>query len=151
MLAGGWLADAITTRSARPLATRRYLCAGCFLTAAVCLGAGVRCDDPMAVAVLWGVSFGAMHVTMPNWWSVVVPQCGRHVGTLSGLMNGVGVIGAMASQGFVGVYADWRGAAGYSGREQWDPMIDVYCGALVLAAVAWWAYRFRPLPDHPPP
>jgi NAD(P)-dependent dehydrogenase (short-subunit alcohol dehydrogenase family) len=111
---------------------------------------GVRCDDPFALAALWGASFCAMHVTLPNWWSVAVPQCGRHVGTVSGLMNGAGVVGAMASQWFVGAFSDYTGAAGYTGREQWDAMIDVYAGALVLAAGAWWLYRYSPLDEARP-
>jgi MFS family permease len=147
MLLGGWLADRIPRWSRDPVAARRYLGVGCYLTAAGCLFAGIRCDDPLALAGLWGASFCAMHVTLPNWWSVAIPQCGRHVGTLFGLMNGVGVIGAMASQWFFGAFSDWRAAAGYTGRAQWDPLFDVYVGVLILGAVAWWSYRFRPLAD----
>jgi hypothetical protein len=62
-------------------------------------------------------------------------------------MNGSGVIGAMASQWFVGAVADNRAAAGFHGREQWDPMIDVYVAVLVVAAGVWWCYRYRPLED----
>ena len=145
MLLGGWLADRLLKWSTDPLAARRYLGVGCYLTAALCLFLGIRCDHPMALALLWGASFCAMHVTLPNWWSVAIPQCGRHVGALFGLMNGMGVIGAMASQWFVGAFSDWRASQGYTGREQWDGMFDVYTGVLVLAAVAWWSYRDRPL------
>jgi hypothetical protein len=89
-----------------------------------------------------------MHITLPNWWSVAIPQCGRHVGALFGLMNGMGVFGAMASQFFVGAFADWRKSRGFSGRAQWDPMLDAYVGVLLLGAIAWAAYRSRPLePD----
>jgi hypothetical protein len=62
-------------------------------------------------------------------------------------MNGAGVIGAMASQWFVGAWTDARAEAGYVGRAQWDPMFDVYAGVLVLAAASWWFYRYRPLGD----
>jgi ACS family glucarate transporter-like MFS transporter len=146
---GGWLADRITRRSADPVTARRYLGVVCYLAAAGCLFAGVRCDDPLALAGLWGASFCTMHVTLPNWWSAAIPQCGRHVGALFGLMNGVGVLGAMASQWFVGAFSDWRAAAGYTGRAQWDPLFDVYVGVLLLGAAAWWSYRFRPLADTP--
>jgi hypothetical protein len=53
----------------------------------------------------------------------------------------------MASQGFVGVFTDWRASRGFTGRAQWDPLFDVYVGVLVCGAVAWAAYRPRPLPD----
>jgi MFS family permease len=149
MLFGGWLADRIPRWTSDPVAARRYLGVACYLTAAGCLFAGARCDDALALAGLWGASFCAMHVTLPNWWSVAIPQCGRHVGALFGLMNGVGVLGAMASQWFVGAVSDWRAAAGYTVRAQWDPLFDVYVGVLILGALAWWSYRFRPFADAP--
>ncbi len=151
MLFGGWLADAIPRKTTYPLRAKRYVNSGCYLIAAACLYCGIRCDDPFALAGFWGASFCAMHVTLPIWWSVAIPQCGRHIGALSGLMNGVGVIGAMASQSFAGQFSDWRERQGYAARERWDPMFDYYVGALVLAAVAWWAYRYRPLQrrEHP--
>jgi MFS family permease len=145
MLFGGWLADRLPRWSSDPLRARRYLGVGCYLTAALCLFLGIRCDDSLALALLWGGSFCAMHITLPNWWSVAIPQCGQHVGALFGLMNGLGTIGAMSSQWFVGVFSDWRGRQGYTGRAQWDGMFDVYVGALILAAVAWWCYRYREL------
>ena len=39
---------------------------------------------------------------------------------------GVGVMGALVSQGFVGFFADAQKARGLSGRAQWDPLFDVY-------------------------
>lgn len=150
MLFGGWLADQISKRSTNPVHDRRAFGVGCYLTAAVCLYLGIRCDNPYTLAALWGTSFCTMHITLPNWWSVAVPQCGRHIGTISGLMNGAGVIGAMASQWFVGAFSDFMGTAGYSGREQWDSMFDVYVGVLIFAAGAWWLYRYRPLEAERP-
>jgi ACS family glucarate transporter-like MFS transporter len=147
MLFGGWLADQISKRFRNPVNARRVLGVGCYLISAVCLYLGIRCDNPYALAALWGMSFCTMHITLPNWWSVAVPQCGRHIGTISGLMNGAGVIGAMASQWFAGAYSDSMSAAGYAGREQWDSMFDVYVVVLILAAGAWWLYRYRPLED----
>ena len=145
---GGFAADAITNRAADPVRFRRYLGVVCYLTAAVCLYLGVRCDDAVAVAGFFSASICAMHITMPNWWSVAIPQCGRHVGAIFGFMNGIGVFGAMASQGFVGLFADWQKERGLSGREQWDPLFDVYVAVLLAAAGVWWFYRFTPLEDE---
>lgn len=145
MLVGGWLADRIPGWAADPVTARRRLGVGCYLVAAACLFLGVRCDDPLSLAALWGASFCAMHVTLPNWWSCAIPQAGRHTATLFGLMNGLGVLGAMASQGFVGVFADWQTSRGLSGRAAWDPIFQVYVGVLLANAVAWWLYRFTPL------
>src|SRR5262249_15479934 len=110
---------------------------------------GARCDDPRALAALFACSTFAMHLTLPNWWSVAIPQCGRHVGALFGLMNGMGVLGAMASQYFVGAFADWREEMGFSGREQWDPMFNAYVAVLLLGALAWASYRPLTLPSPP--
>jgi MFS transporter, ACS family, glucarate transporter len=141
MLLGGWLADRVS-RSRDPLRARRYLAVVCYLTAAACLFLAVRQDDALALAWLCAAAFGTMHVTLPNWWSFAIPQCGRHTATVFGLMNGLGVLGAMASQGFVGVFADWQESRGVTGRAQWDPIFDVYVGVLLCNAVAWWLYRF---------
>ena len=146
---GGFVSDRITRVSADPVRARRYLGGGCFLTAAGCLFAGVRCDDPAAVAGLFAAAMCAMHVTVPNWWSMAIPQGGRHVGAVFGLMNGLGVLGAMASQWFVGAFTDRQARLGYAGRAQWDPLFDVYVGALVLGGLAWLSYRPRPLPALP--
>lgn len=149
MLVGGWLADRLSN-CANPVAARRYLGVCCYLVAAACMFLGVRQDDALSLAALWGASFCVMHVTLPNWWSCAIPQAGRHTATLFGLMNGLGVFGALVSQGFVGVFADWQASRGLSGREQWDPIFDVYVCALLANAVAWWLYRFTPLPEPPP-
>ncbi len=147
MLFGGWLADQLS-KSANPVRARRYLGVICYLTAAGCLFFGIRQDDSLALATLWGASFCAMHVTLPNWWSCAIPQCGRHTATIFGLMNGLGVLGAMASQRFVGWFTDRQEQVfGLTGRVGWDPMFDVYVGVLVCNAVAWWLYRFTPLPE----
>ena len=150
MLFGGWLADRIS-KSANPVRARRYLGVVSYLAAAGCLFLGVRQDDALALATLWGASFCAMHVTLPNWWSCAIPQGGRHTATLFGLMNGIGVFGAMVSQGFVGWFADRQEKVyGLTGRAAWDPLFDVYVCVLLGGAGAWWLYRFTPLPEPPP-
>lgn len=147
-LFGGWVADRIPHWLGDAILARRLLAVGCYLMSAACLLAAVRSDDATAFAALCGASMCLMHITLPNWWSLAIPQGGRHIGTVFGLMNGLGVLGAMSSQWFVGAFADWRKGLGYVGREQWDPMFGVYVGVLVLNAVAWWLYRFRPLDDR---
>lgn len=148
---GGFVADRITHRAADPIGARRLLGAVCFVTAAVCMFIGVRCDNPLSLAGFLAASTFAMHITLPNWWSVALPQCGRHVATLFGLMNGLGVFGAMGSQYFVGAFADYQASQGLTGRAQWDPLFDVYVVVLCLGAVAWLLYRHVPIevPETP--
>ena len=148
MLLGGWLGDRIGHWTRDAVTARRYLGMSCYLVAAAFLFIGARCDDSLWFSIFWGLSFFAMHITLPNWWLLAMPQCGAHVGSLSGLMNGIGFLGAMGSQWFVGVYTDSRKAAGFEGREQWDPMFDVYVVVLLIGAFAWWSYRYRPVEDR---
>lgn len=148
MLLGGWISDRISRLSTNPIRDRRRTCLLAFLSAAACLFAGTRCEEPLALSVLWSLSMCLMHIQLPNWWSVIIPQSGKHTATLFGLTNGIGVLGAMASQGFVGVFADYQEKTrGLSGRAQWDPIFDVYVLVLVLGGFAWWCYRFTPLED----
>ena len=147
MLIGGWLSDRIPTWTSQPITARRYLGVLSYLTSSACLFAGIQCDNSYALALFWGASFCAMHLSLPNWWSCALPQSGRHVATLFGLMNGMGVMGALVSQGFVGIFADWQKERGLSGRAQWDPLFDVYVLVLIGGAVAWWFYRFTPLEE----
>jgi sugar phosphate permease len=154
MLIGGWLADRISRVSpdlVDQVRSRRYLAVFCYIIAAACLFVGTRCDDPLALALLWSASAGAMHVTLPNWWSVIIPQAGRHTATLFGLVNGMGCVGALLSLGLVPEYADWRERSGLSGREAWDPIFDLYVAVLLANAVAWWLYRFRQRPEPTAP
>jgi hypothetical protein len=100
-------------------------------------------DSAVALAVLAGVSSMCVQVTLPTWWSAAIEQSGRHVGALFGLLNMMGTAGALASQWFVGAFADRRESLGYSGREQWDPMFDVYVGVLLVGAASWAMYRHK--------
>jgi MFS family permease len=150
MLIGGWLADHIS-RLSDPVRARRYLGVFSFTSAAACLFAGVQCDDVWSLAFLWSAAMCTMHFTLPNWWSTIIPQSGKHVGTIFGLTNGVGVMGALVSQGFVGIFADWQKEHGFTGRAQWDPLFNVYVCVLLGGGVAWWLYRFTPLQESQEP
>ncbi len=148
VLAGGWAADRVTRLGPPRVWGRRLLGAGSMAVAAASLWLGARCDSPPALAGLASVSTLAILFTLPTWWSAAIEQSGRHVGALFGLMNSLGVVGALASQWFVGAFSDWRKAQGYTGRAQWDPIFDVYVTVLLVGAVAWAAYRYRPLPGQ---
>jgi len=151
MLVGGWLSDRISRLSANPVRDRRYLSMSGFLGAAACMFIGLRCESALALAALWSASMCVMHIQLPNWWSAIIPQAGRHVGAVFGLANGIGVLGAMASQGFAGLFADYQEKTrGLKGRAAWDPMFDLYVCVLLAGAVAWWMYRFTPLDDPAP-
>ncbi|HXD86945.1 MAG TPA: MFS transporter [Urbifossiella sp.] len=148
MLLGGWISDRITRQSLNPIRDRRYACIVGFLVAAACMYAGTRCESALATAAFWSAAMCAMHVQLPNWWSVIIPQSGRHTATLFGLTNGVGSFGALASQWFVGWFSNYQEVErGLVGRAAWDPIFDVYVLVLIGGAVCWWLYRFTPLEE----
>jgi len=145
VLSGGIVADWILRGRLPVVWGRRLLGAGAYLVAAGCLALAVRAEEPMTLAILAGLSCLAVQLTLPTWWSAAIEQSGKHVGALFGMLNMTGLIGAMGSQWFVGALSDSRKDAGFAGREQWDPMFDVFIVVLVLGALAWLFYRKRPL------
>ena len=131
----------------RSILSQKRVAAACYALSALCLVIGARMPDPLSLSAWWCASFMVMHVTLPNWWVVATRQAGVHVGAILGLLNGVGIVGALASQWFVGAFTDWRSGLDLSPRQQWDPMFDLYGLVLLLNAVAWWSFRLSPLAE----
>ncbi|MCC6511272.1 MAG: MFS transporter [Pirellulaceae bacterium] len=141
VLLGGVVADRIIKGSESPVNRRRLFCAtACFL-AAFTLWMAIRSPSVTTLAALAGLSCFFVQLTLPSWWSAAIEQSGQHVGPLFGMMNMMGTIGALSSQGFVGVFADYQASRGLSGRPQWDPMFNVYVGVLLLGCLCWSRYR----------
>jgi len=141
VLLGGFVADRIHRSWVSVALARRVFGGGVYLVAASCLAIGMSADDATTLAAFAALSCFVVHLTLPTWWSAAIEQSGRHVGSLFGLMNTMGVVGALASQWFVGALVDWRKDQGFTDREQWDPVFPVYVGALLIGALAWTMYR----------
>jgi len=101
--------------------------------------------DPWLAVVFTALSCSAAQSTQSLWWSAAIGVSGRHVGALFGMMNSIGVFGAMSSQYLVGALADWMGARGFSGRAQWDPIFYIDVGVLVCAGWIWSSFRLVPV------
>ena len=137
-LSGGFVIDWLTRVTGDRKKVRRRWCCSVVVLAAISLLIGKECDSPV-IATLWTAGSLMFTVsTLAAWWGAVTDISGRHLGALFGLMNSLGGVGAIASQLFVGRFADWMKSQGHSGRAQWDPMFYVYAGILLLAAVGWW-------------
>jgi MFS family permease len=134
---GGYLGDGLVRRTGSPRWGRRLVGAGGLGAAALALLGSLACDSAVAAAALTAVACLSACTTLASWWAVVTAISGRHLGALFGLMNSLGVPGAIGSQLFFGSFADFRRAHGYYGRDQWDPGFYVYAGALLLGAVGW--------------
>lgn len=146
MLLGGVLADRVA-RSADRVRARRRLGAVAYLCAASALTAATQADSPRTLAVLVAVGYLALQSTLPTWWASAIELGGRNVGAVFGLLNTCGIAAGVASQGFVGWFAQAQDDAGVKGRDQWDPILWVYVGVLLAGAVGWSLYRSRPPDD----
>ena len=145
VLGGGVVADRILRSGRDVVRCRRLLGGSCFTIAAGLLVVAVRMDSAIAMAAVAALSSLCLQIVLPTWWSAAIEQSGKHVGSLFGLMNMIGLVGAMVSQWFVGWFADYRKGLGFSGREQWDPMFNVYVGVLLFGALFSALYRRKPV------
>lgn len=139
------MADRIIRAGNSPVRRRRVFCSTAFFAASIMLLLAVRAPSATSLSSLAALSCFCVQLTLPSWWSAAIEQCGEHVGPIFGLMNMMGTVGALASQWFVGVFADWQRSSGLSGREQWDPMFRVYVCVLIAGGVGWAFYRKRPI------
>jgi MFS family permease len=137
--AGGVLLDRVDR--GRRVGRRRMLGGACFLVAAASLGCALAAEHAWLAAWCTALSCFAAQATQPLWWSSAIGISGKHVGALFGLMNSVGVFGALSSQYLVGAIADYLGANGYSGRAQWDPIFYINIGVLLTAGCLWFSIR----------
>jgi sugar phosphate permease len=145
VLIGGVVADRILRSGRNVVLCRRILGGSLFTMTAAILFVAVRMESAEAMAGSAAVASFCLQIVLPTWWSSAIEQSGKHVGSLFGMMNMIGLVGAMVSQWFVGYFADYQRSLGYTGREQWDPMFNVFVGVLLLGALAWAMYRRRPV------
>ncbi|MEQ1825076.1 MAG: MFS transporter [Pirellula sp.] len=141
VLLGGLVVDQITKTGERASSLRRLFCSLSFLLASVFLFLAVRAESAGALSRWAALSCFCVQLTLPSWWSAAIEQCGKHVGPLFGFMNMMGTVGALASQWFVGFFADFQKARELSGREQWDPMFTLYVFVLLIGCLSWSIYR----------
>lgn len=139
--AGGQMIDRLVLRGG--IGRRRIFGALAFFMAATMLGFALASENAWLASIYTALSCFSAQMTLPLWWSCTIGISGKHVGALFGLMNSMGVIGAMSSQYLVGALADWFGAQGYTHRAQWDPIFYINMGVLVTAGLVWASFVFR--------
>ena len=149
MLAGG----ALTTRAFSGVARRdmaiRLLGGLECVIAAISLAIAVRFDSSVWLVVFAAFSLACMAATQPLVWSCIIGISGRHVGSLFGLINMSGMLGAAASQYLVGDFVERRKLLGLEGRDKWDPVFNMYIVMLLVGGLCWASYRTRLVePDH---
>jgi ACS family glucarate transporter-like MFS transporter len=145
---GGLIVDWVILNGG--IGRRRMMGGGFFFGSAVLLACSLMSADPWQATAFASLSCFATQATQPLWWSCSTGISGRHVGALLGLMNSVGVFGALSSQFLVGLIATWLGKQGFTGRDQWDPIFFINIGVLLFACLLWSTFRFRtvePVPE----
>lgn len=136
-LLGGLLANRIANATGDRQRMRRLLCFGCYAFAALLFWVSLLPDSAFLSALCVAFSCFAMFSYQAHWWASVTELAGKHLGALFGLLNGVGIVGAMSSQFFFGAFRDYRLSQGYVGRGQSEPALYVYAVVLLLTAVLW--------------
>jgi sugar phosphate permease len=149
-MAGGFVTDYLA-RLDDPLRGRRLYASCAFTCAALALLGVLFFDSPSLSALCAAGSCLAAMSTLSLWWTSAIEISGRHLGALFGLMNGMGVFGAMGSQFFFGTFADWREKLGYTGRTAYDPAFWVYLSVLLLAGLCWTFYIRKPVEEQQVP
>lgn len=134
---GGWVCDILVRRTGDRRWTRSLLGASAMATAGLAMFASVNCDSPWISAACCTWSCFAIYVQLSAWWGVVSDISGKHLGTIFGLVNSMGILGGVASPILLGWSVDRLKNLGHIGRAQWDPAFYVYGGVLLCGAVMW--------------
>jgi sugar phosphate permease len=136
-MVGGYMSDWLMWRTGNSRWTRPAIGMTTMSSAAVAMGASIYCDSPWLAAGCATAACLGVHVQLASWWGAVTEISGEHLGALFGLMNSLGVPGAVVSQLFLGRFVDWLGDHGYAGRAQWDPAFYLYGMVLLVGALCW--------------
>lgn len=145
-LTGGYILDWFASQGT--VNRKRVLGGGSFFLASAMLGCSLLSGNPWLAAFFAALSCFATQATQPLWWTCSIGISGKHIGALFGLMNSVGVFGALSSQYLVGKLADLLGARGFTGRDQWDPIFFINMGVLIVAGLLWSSFVFKTVEDR---
>lgn len=136
-VAGGWVSDWLVRRTGDRRWSRSAIGIVSLSSAALAMALSVHIESAWLAAAWTTWACLAIHFQLAAWWGVVTEISGKHLGALFGLMNSLGIPGAMGSPLFLGWFVDWLQRQGYVGRAQWDPAFYIYAGVLILGACFW--------------
>ena len=137
MLLGGFVVDYFCGHGGMSRGRRRLLGVSGFVLGSALLLLAFHLDSPFWSSAATALSFLAVSSVNSLWWTSATAVSGKHIGSLFGLMNSMGVAGAFTSQVFFGWFSDWRKSTGHLGRDQWDPAFYVYVIVLSIGAASW--------------
>jgi hypothetical protein len=99
------------------------------------LATGYTTSAWQAVTLLC-LAFLINDVAIPAIWAASADVGGRYAGTVSGLMNMIGAVGAMLSPSLIPRVRGWVPAT-YSDVDSWKLIFTGLAGAWFLAALSW--------------
>jgi MFS transporter, ACS family, glucarate transporter len=135
--AGGFFCDALVRRTGERPWTLRLVGVIALLIASGTVWSSAAFDSAYLASALIGLTVLMIGIQITAWWASVTAISGKHLGALFGLMNSMGVVGAVSSQILVGRYVDLRKSLDYEPRAQWDPAFNVFALVLLIGAAAW--------------
>ncbi len=136
-ISGGWFSDWLVRRTGDHRWGRTAQAVVGWGIAAMAILASIRIDSTTRAAACLAVAAFGMQLALPSWWACATAISGRHVGALFGMMNMFGSVGRIAANAWVGAFADWRKAHGYTGRAEWDPALYGFVVAALAGMVLW--------------
>ena len=129
---GGFIADRLVRWTGTRVWSRRCYGFGVMSLAAICLALSTQVNWTLGACLCAALASMFAQAQQATWWSVAGEISGKHLGVLFGLMNSLGVVGAMSGQFYFGWFADWRRSLGFSGRAQYDAAFFLYGAVLFV-------------------
>jgi ACS family glucarate transporter-like MFS transporter len=134
-LIGGGVSDRLVQRFGHRWGRSLVGLAG-FTGAGLCvLATGFAANATQAVVLLC-LAFLVNDLAIPVLWAVSADIGGRYAGTVAGLMNMVGGLGAILSPPLIPYVLTWLPSR-YSPEQRWSIIFAGLAGAWFLAAAAW--------------
>lgn len=135
-LLGGRLSDSLIRRSGNRRWGRSLVGLAGFGGAGLCVLLTGYARAPWQAVTLLCLAFLINDLAIPVIWAACGDIAGRFAGSVSGLMNMVGAVGAILSPVLIPNVLTWLPDS-YSGAERWQVIFTGLAGAWFLAAAAW--------------
>lgn len=127
-IAGGSLTDIVYRRTGKLKFARRIVAAPCMLASAACLIPAATTHSASIAVLCLTASFFFLDMVIGPAWAVPMDVGGEYSGTVTGVMNMAGALGASASPVIFGYFAE---------RGSWIAPFIVTAGMLVSGALIW--------------
>jgi len=128
-LLGGYLGDAILTRTGSRRLSRQGIALVSTLGCAACIAASALVAAALPAVLLISLGMLLAGTSSPIAYTITIDLGGRHVGKVFSVMNTAGNLGGAAIPPVVGMIIDQTG--------QWNYVIALFVGIYLAAALCW--------------